>query len=133
MINFCPVFFEKRNLNDAMAFGLGKTDNSKFNLETYENRAAIMYHEMTHLDLAADSSGQNTPNPRIIDLKITYEETDGSQWRTKAYGPLRTKMLARYEPPSPDDEMTTGWYMQRNADNFAMFALAKYVQSKIGS
>lgn len=116
-----------------MADGSGKTDNSKFNLETYENRAAIMYHEMTHLNLAADSSGDNTPNPRIIDLKIDYEETDGTRWRTKAYGPLRTKMLARYEPPSPNDPMPTGWYVQRNADNLALFALAKYVQSKIGS
>lgn len=72
MINFCPLFFSKPSLSEAMADGSGRTDNSKFDLDTYENRAAIIYHEMTHLDLAANSSGENTPNPRITDLKIEY-------------------------------------------------------------
>ena len=115
-----------------MNFGSNKADNSKWNLATYENQAAIMLHEMTHLDLAADSSVGSTPNPRVWDFTVDFQDLDGQTWRAKAYGPLHTKILARYEPDSPTDFPQTGYYVQRNADNFAMYALAKYVQSKIG-
>jgi len=43
---------------------------------------------------------------------------------SRAYGPLRCKILARYTRRFPDD-FDTGFYVQRN-DNLAWFALAKY-------
>ena len=42
------------------------------------------------------------------------------------YGPLYTKILARYG-------QNVGQYVQKNADNLAYFALAKYIMSKNGN
>jgi hypothetical protein len=121
-----------------------------------------MYHEILHLDLAADSV-DNNPNPRVDDLTISIDlgrDEDGNFdiLESLAYGPLRCKVLARYIRKFPDD-FDTGYYVQRNgkipkqpligsvqdffrnllanrlfcsADNLALFALAKYVQQKIG-
>ena len=42
-----------------------------------------------------------------------------------------TKILARWQGGA--EEFSTGYYVQRNSDNLAYYALAKYVTSKIGN
>ena len=74
-----------------------------------------MFHELLHLDLVANSEG-GSPNPVVDDMTITYE------FRSKrgrdifveerAYGPTRSKLLARFRPLSGDFQ--TGYYVQRN-------------------
>lgn len=86
---------------------------------------------MLHLDLAADSP---RPNPRITDLQIDIKIGNLGRTLTEtAYGPLLTKILARWQGSSVPGAGSTGYYVQRNADNLAYYALAKYVTSKIGN
>lgn len=69
------------------------------------------------------------PNPHIADFTIYYRALNSDiRFETKAYGPLWTKVLARWYQAGID----TGEFVQRNADNLAMFALAKYVQNRLG-
>ncbi|SLM40253.1 glycoside hydrolase family 18 protein [Lasallia pustulata] len=102
MINFCNGFFQRRSLTNAISYGTALRSPENLRLSNYDNRAQTLFHELTHLDLAADSPD---PNPRsLTDL-------------------LSTKILARYHE-------NTGLYTQQNADNLAYFALAKYVMTK---
>ena len=48
-----------------------------------------------------------------------------------AYGPLGSKLLARWQ--GGPGLGSTGYWVQRNSDNLAYYALAKYVTSKIGN
>lgn len=85
-------------------------------------------HELTHLNLAAASPD---PNPPVLDLKLDISLGNSGRTATfMAYGPLLTKVLARWQG-SPSTG-TAGYYVQRNADNLAYFALAKYVMTKNG-
>ncbi|KAI0190469.1 hypothetical protein EV127DRAFT_495166 [Xylaria flabelliformis] len=131
-INFCPPFFELKSLGDAMKDTSSNSDpRTKFNLENYITSTFL--HELFHIDLAADSV-KGTPNPKIRDLNIRYNRQDGSQRLSnfyKAYGSLYAKILARFVPRVGDK--TTGYYVQRNDDNLSRFALAKYVEKRIGS
>jgi hypothetical protein len=78
------------------------------------------------LNLAADSP---SPNPSIIDLQIDIKAgTAGNTFTFPAYGPTLTKVLARYHNNA--DPGSTGYYVQRNSDNLAYYALAKYVTKK---
>lgn len=86
-------------------------------------------HELLHLDLAADSP---KPNPRVIDLQIDIKiGQQGRVLTTMAYGPLTTKILARWK--GGKGLGSPGYFVQRNSDNLAYYALAKYVTSKIGN
>ena len=83
---------------------------------------------MCHLDLAANTA---KANPAIYDLFIKFRTSDGGVITTKAYGPVATKILARWHQTNIGSN--TGNFVQTNADNFAMFALAKYVQKELGN
>jgi hypothetical protein len=91
---------------------------------------AVPQHEMFHLDLAADSSSNNLPNPRIVDLEVRVPNDQGALETRKAYGTRLTKILARWQG---DDIFSTGYWVQRNADNLKYYALAKYVMTKNGN
>jgi hypothetical protein len=86
-----------------------------------------MLHEMLHLDLVADSVN-SSPNPQVRDLTIKFH-FDGKTREESVYGPGLAKILARYLPFTGPK---TGYFVQRSDDNLVYFALAKYVQSKIG-
>ncbi|OXV12076.1 hypothetical protein Egran_00162 [Elaphomyces granulatus] len=131
-ISFCPPFYGLRNLDNAMAYGSGFSNaKNKFDLSNYEGRADTFLHELLHLDLAANSVNNN-PNPQVRDLSIRYGSTNptGPRW-TKVYGPKLTKILARFLPISRVSTQT-GYFIQRSDDNLVLFALANYVQSKLG-
>ncbi|MCJ1282317.1 hypothetical protein MMC26_001640 [Xylographa opegraphella] len=102
-INFCPRFFNFVSLSDAMITGLAFTDtDDRFNLDNYENRARCVL-EITHLDY------------------FTGKKVESSA----VYNPYWTKILARYVTRSTP----TGTLTQASADNFAPYALAKYVKA----
>ncbi|PWI71638.1 hypothetical protein PCL_11732 [Purpureocillium lilacinum] len=129
-ISFCPVWYGMRNLDNAIAWGSGRSNpkNSQ-DISNYVSRASAFLHELFHLDVAANSVNNN-PNPQIRDIKIRYTKKDGkdSTWVT-AYGPKHAKILARFLPISPSSKQT-GYFVQRNDDNFVYFALANYIMSK---
>ncbi|OGM39733.1 hypothetical protein ABOM_012127 [Aspergillus bombycis] len=130
MINFCGGFFARRSLADAITYGKALVSPNNARLANYDNRAQTFLHELYHLDLAADSPN---PNPRVDDLTISFKVNDNDEeTRTvKAYGPLATKILARYQGKGTVG--STGYFVQRNSDNLAYYALAKYVMSKNGN
>ncbi|KAI8936965.1 hypothetical protein NX059_006193 [Plenodomus lindquistii] len=47
------------------------------------------------------------------------------------YGPHLAKVLARFQPVRSFDR-PTGYFVQRSAENLAMFALSTYVVTKLG-
>lgn len=126
MINFCDGFMNLRSLADGYTYGSALTRPAKYDIDNYNNRATTFFHELTHLSLAADSTN-GRPNPDVDDLTIAVRDgIDGDIVNFVAYGGLMTKLLAR----TTDNP---GYYVQRNAENFAFFALAKYVMSKNGN
>ncbi|KAK2606049.1 hypothetical protein QQS21_003567 [Conoideocrella luteorostrata] len=138
-ITFCPSFFRKMSLDDAVK-SYKDSDNPeiKWNVDGYMNRGLIFLHELFHLDLAADSE-KGEPNPKIYDIYITYYDSrrNGEISRpTKAYEARLSKLLARFLPKEPTKKKpnpkSTGWWVQRNVDNFSRYAMAHYLQDKIG-
>ncbi|KAL8775163.1 MAG: hypothetical protein Q9194_003851, partial [Teloschistes cf. exilis] len=127
-INFCQGFLDRRNLADAITYGKALKSPENLKLSNYDNRAAAFYHELTHLDLAADSP---KPNPRVTDLQIDIKlGQSGRTYTTLAYSPLGAKLLARWQGAPGGSSGSTGYYVQKNADNLAYYALAKYVMTK---
>ncbi|KAH8589906.1 Spherulation-specific family 4-domain-containing protein [Bisporella sp. PMI_857] len=129
MINFCAGFFARRSLADAITYGKAQNSPNNLRLANYENRALTFLHELFHLDLAADSP---SPNPSVEDLQIDIKYGESSTRSTPAYGPFATKVLARWQGGGAGVG-SVGYYVQRNADNLAYYALAKYVMSKNGN
>ena len=142
MINFCNGFFQRKSLTNAINYGTALKSPDNLRLSNYDSRAQTFFHELTHLDLAADSP---EPNPRVDDLTIAIKYGSGNTQRTLntvAYGPLRTKILARYQKDTGKYVQQNGMYMIFSnyalftvlidllADNLAYFALAKYVMTK---
>ncbi|KAM5501266.1 hypothetical protein McanMca71_005380 [Microsporum canis] len=128
-INFCPIFFNNAEypyLQNAVAKGvLPAIPNGAYTGLT-QAAATIFLHEMCHLDLAVGSPDKV---PHIRDISIVYEVlgSEGEKYETGiAYGPRLTKILARMD-------LETGKWVQRNADNFALFATAKHVQKALGN
>lgn len=67
-------------------------------------------------------------SPYVSDLEIEYEEKNKAEWHD-AYGPFNARVLTNWVD---DDPQWSGYFTQRNADNYAWFALAKYVEKEIG-
>jgi hypothetical protein len=132
MINFCKRYFKKPSLETAIRTGriLGKNDH--LYLASYLNQgnevnpddftrwhsvAETMFHEMMHLDHVANS-GEGNPNPGIEDLSIEYtlrrKKEPPFTDQSRAYGPTRAKLMARFEPKGMDSP--TGYYIQRNGE-----------------
>lgn len=67
-------------------------------------------------------------SPFVSDLEIKYDTpTVKDEWY-EAYGPYNCRILRNYVDPEPQ---YSGYFTQRNADNYAFFALAKYVEGQI--
>ncbi|KAA6407717.1 MAG: FG-GAP repeat domain-containing [Lasallia pustulata] len=69
MINFCKGFFQRRSLTNAISYGTALRSPENLRLSNYDNRAQTLFHELTHLDLAADSPD---PNPRQNADNLAY-------------------------------------------------------------
>ncbi|OQE22274.1 hypothetical protein PENSTE_c010G02871 [Penicillium steckii] len=130
MINLCEGFFNRRSLADAISYGRSLDSPNNMHLGSYDNRALTFLHELFHLDLVADSPSSDLPiNDFQINVKSRYED---KIYTTMAYGPYFTKILARYYGWGSGPG-SVGYYIQRNADNLAYYALAKYMMSKNGN
>ncbi|RFU29502.1 hypothetical protein B7463_g6841, partial [Scytalidium lignicola] len=116
-ITFCTGFFSKNNLAAAMK------NPYLTDLQRFDNRARIFSHEATHLDYFMNAPGTN---PQTDDLTIKWR-AGGRPVTDIAYGALNARILGKYRAVG-----FAGYYTQRNADNFAFFALANYVESQKG-
>ncbi|KAK1777157.1 hypothetical protein QBC45DRAFT_198800 [Copromyces sp. CBS 386.78] len=130
-ITFCNDFFKLHDLSVTVENGARSA--KKTDLSEYDNTARVFLHELTHLDyfVGTDPTGKNDPKsniPYIWDLQITINE-NGARVDRPCYGPEYCRILRNWVDPDPQD---LGYYTQRNADSYAWFAMAKYVQSKIG-
>lgn len=70
MIYFCDGFFQRRSFTNAISYNTALKRPENLRLRNYDNRAQTIFHELTHLDLAADSPD---PNPRVDDLTVAIE------------------------------------------------------------
>lgn len=108
MINFCRGYFKRASLASKLATGTALPVPDRYNLANYNCRAQTFFHELTHLDLAADSP---SPNPYVNDLTIAIDLNSGTgipaTVYTVAYGTANAKILARYQE-------NTGYYTQQN-------------------
>ena len=108
MINFCPGYFQRNSLASVLSDGMKLPVPDRYNLKNYNCRAQTFFHELTHLDLAADSPN---PNPYVNDLtiSISLDPIDGVPVYeyTVVYGTTKSKILARYP-------VNTGQYTQQN-------------------
>ena len=90
-------------------------------LWSFQNRARIMFHEMTHLSYFMNTPGKS---PEVDDVII--DATSGTNQR--CYGPENVKQLANYQGRVNKG----GFFTQRNADSYAWFVMAKYAESQTG-
>ena len=63
-------------------------------------------------------------NWHIRDIAAFYKDEDNVYYRTVVYDAERTKALAHYK-------FDPAYFLRRNADDFAMYAMAKYVQKVV--
>lgn len=123
---FCGSFFNgpgMRTLDEATKRVKGNRALQN-DLNNWENRARVMFHEMTHL-----SYFMNAPDdsPIVEDVRFERKGPKDTDIKEMAYGPFGAKTLANYEGQVDKG----GYYTQRNADSFAWFAMAKWAESKI--
>lgn len=130
MINFCPRYFNEEKLDTAMK----KADQTDFPFEWMDmnnyksTQGGTWFHELLHIDWVSKSESYGD-NANIVDVRmlITTRNDEGQTIlkRMSAYEPFGTKMLARWG-------VLTGYWTVQNAESFLMFALARYVQKKVG-
>ena len=105
-ITFCNIFFNKLTSLDYV-INTAKRNSPAYqnDLWNYQNRARVLFHEMTHLNYfvnAPDSS------PYVDDVKIKFGPVKGRK-NELCYGPEHVKILANYEAVGKG-----GFYTQRN-------------------
>jgi hypothetical protein len=128
-ITFCNDFFKLNTFQDAMTLGKKLKAKDKTNLIKWNNRARCFFHEVTHLDYFMNAgAGDDGKSPYVSDLEVNYPTSGKNEWHA-CYGPYNAKVLRNWVP---EDAQYSGYFTQRNADNYAYFALAKYVQKQIG-
>ncbi|CVK90377.1 uncharacterized protein FMAN_08779 [Fusarium mangiferae] len=124
-INFCPAYFELPNLYQVVKDNSNKElpIEHRANLNNYyKNKGRVWFHELLHIDWA---SGVDSPY-HITDLICILTDQDGVPFDLPIYGPQLTKGLAKFK-------LGAAWWLKRNADNFAMYAMAKTAQKATGN
>lgn len=82
----------------------------------------VWYHELLHIDWATKAT--NSDN-HVTDIKFVMKDTNNNKKNIPATGPLNNKILAR-------NGKHVGYWTSRNADSLTLYALSRYVQTKIG-
>ncbi|KAI9680921.1 MAG: hypothetical protein M1829_001001 [Trizodia sp. TS-e1964] len=126
-ITFCTGFFNHPSFTDAVNQNMAKPKQVQNNLDNWENRARCFFHEITHLDYFMNA-GDNSKSPFVSDLEVEVTAQGNRDWH-HCYGSYYSRILTNWLDKDPK---YIGYFTQRNADNYALFALANYVQSKIG-
>jgi hypothetical protein len=128
-ITFCNDFFKLQTFKDAVNAGNKLPATQKTNLELWNNRARCFFHEITHLDYFMNAGdGDKAKSPYVSDLEVSYKIKEATDWHG-CYGVYNCKVLRNWVDPDPQ---YSGYFTQRNADSYAYFALAKYVEGQIG-
>ncbi|KIX03010.1 uncharacterized protein Z518_06560 [Rhinocladiella mackenziei CBS 650.93] len=116
-------FFALPDLDTAVVPGIRNGDK---NLNQYDNRARVFFHEMTHLDYFTNRAPPpSTVGPPVDDLRTVYNSR-GSKVESPVYGPQLAKVLANWHTNRG------AFYTTRNADNYAWYAMTKYVWKLLG-
>jgi hypothetical protein len=130
-ITFCNGFFNLNSLNEAITIQKRRPKSDQNRLDKWNNRARCFFHEITHLDYFMNAGDdKSSKSPFVSDLEIRYRTSRSPSDWYDAYGPYNAKVLRNWLDQDPK---YIGYYSQRNADNYAWFALANYVQGIIGS
>ncbi|KAK2865064.1 hypothetical protein FQN49_003942 [Arthroderma sp. PD_2] len=132
-IHFCNLFFFHRQLDEQLDMNKKSDDDTfKYDLEKYRSKADIVLHEMMHGNVITRAANGDR-HIKDITMRVYMFEPVPKQptWRRKerdvdAYGATGAKILAHTH------RKYIGEYISLNADSFAQYALAKYVQSKLG-
>ncbi|KAH6617398.1 glycoside hydrolase family 18 protein [Chaetomium tenue] len=126
-INFCPSYFSAPTLSTVMEYAntTSQIEVIYADMHMYDpNQALVWYHELLHVDWASGVSTNPSLVP-IVDLRLGIRKTKDVIEFKRAYGLKHVKALARFSH-SPD------WTI-KNADSMALYALARYVQHKLGN
>lgn len=113
-ITFCSKFFDLSTLTEAMDRFKNKPRTDQDNLENWNNRARVFFHEVTHLDyfMNANDSRDDSKSPEVFDAQFKYK-TGGQTYEVEAYGPFFAKMMRNY---IPKQKKYIGYYTQRNGE-----------------
>ncbi|KAM5380791.1 hypothetical protein ACJZ2D_003315 [Fusarium nematophilum] len=123
-MNWCPGWFSQPTCLDAVSKWSRFSDDNKWNMINYQCREQSMVHELFHID--ANWQHHAPGNGHIMDRKILIKDPIRSaSVLKKAYGPLYTKVLARWTK-------NVGHYVGTNADNLAFYFLGKWIQEHSG-
>ncbi|KAH6692690.1 hypothetical protein F5X68DRAFT_201409 [Plectosphaerella plurivora] len=126
----CNSFFEDLDLDDRVNAGKEIQDIFiKYDLRSYYNRAYTILHEMMHANrITYAANGDRPVHDLVMPVKtyVDYDE-DGPEGTIlmAVQGALNAKIFARTDCPDIAADITL------NADNYALYALGKYVESKI--
>ena len=122
---FCKRFFNTSSLADAIIYGNSQQEpDERIHLHNYDNRARVFLHAITQLPHLLQLSSNV---PTVGSVEVHFTQLGESETYETVRGAGLTKLLASYR----SSEEKGGYYTQRNADNFAFFALARFVQSRI--
>ncbi|PVH93470.1 hypothetical protein DM02DRAFT_733103 [Periconia macrospinosa] len=124
-INLCPQFFTLRSIYEAFD-KYSQRGVAKYELRNYISRESVLMHELMHVDKHAGPATNNRIW-HIADRKMRVWNEEYKRIDTiKAYGPLWTKVLANFGTKQ------IGWLTATNADNLALYFLAKWVKVRGG-
>ncbi|KAL2210957.1 hypothetical protein CC79DRAFT_1355536 [Sarocladium strictum] len=122
-INFCPGFFNTKTCVDVLHKWGNFRGEDKWNMVNYQCREQLLVHELFHID--ANWQHHAPGVGRVIDRSFKIKDYNGNVVVRKAYGPLYTKILARW---SKD----VGHFVVTNADNLAFYFLGKWLSEHAG-
>ncbi|KIN09024.1 hypothetical protein OIDMADRAFT_23751 [Oidiodendron maius Zn] len=129
-ITFCNGFFKLNSLTEIVNLNKKQPKAVKNRLDKWDNRARAFFHEVTHLDyFMSAGDDKKAKTPYISDLEIRYKTASTQPAWYVCYGPYNAKVLRNWLDPDPK---YSAYFTQRNADNYAWFAMANYVTSLIG-
>ncbi|KAH7161209.1 hypothetical protein EDB81DRAFT_879542 [Dactylonectria macrodidyma] len=96
------------------------------------NRVLCFFHEVTHLDYFMNAGDSHESiSPYVSDLEIAFsKDNNGDNEWFEWYGSGNARVLKNWKDADP---YYYGYYTQRNAKNYALFALAKYVEKVTGT
>jgi hypothetical protein len=104
-ITFCNQFFAYDTLDDAITNAKRRSQTN--DLWAFQNRARVVFHEITHLAYFMNAPKQS---PYVVDVRIVYKEKGKKgEVAGASYRPERVKILANYERVGKG-----GFYTQRN-------------------
>ena len=96
-------------MDEAITQGKKRSAASQNNLQIWNSRARVFFHEATHLDYFMNAPGSS---PYVSDTKFSYK-SGGNNYDVEGYGPYNAKILRNYVKQG-----RIGYYTQRNGTQF---------------